>query len=155
MMGFCGEHSNTGEKVESIVHDFSVVCPPADVAECLGMDEDQFAYHIIRVRLADGKPLAIEYTYMPIDVIPDLRKKTLYASIYEYIEGDLGLKIDSAHRIVRAVMPTAEECDWLSITEDEPLLEIEQVGYLDDGTPFEYSVSKHPDSYEFRSISSK
>lgn len=46
--GFSYEHR--GEKVTSVVYDFSIVNPPADVATQLGIAEDDFAYHIVRVR---------------------------------------------------------------------------------------------------------
>ena len=107
------------------------------------------------MRLADGVPRAIEYTYMPIDTIPNLRLRNVEGSIYSYIEDELGLKVASAHRIIRAVLPTQDELSWLKVKANSPLLEVEQVTFLDDGTPFEYSISRHPNGYEFRSISTK
>ncbi len=71
--GFSYEHR--GEKVTSVVYDFSIVNPPAEVATQLGMAEDDFAYHIARVREVDGQPIVIEYTYMPLELIPGLKKK--------------------------------------------------------------------------------
>ena len=71
--GFSYEHR--GEKVTSVVYDFSIVNPPAEVATQLGMAEDDFAYHIVRVREVDGQPIVIEYTYMPLELIPGLKKK--------------------------------------------------------------------------------
>ena len=56
------------------------------------------------------------------------------SSIYSYLENDLGLKIQSAHRIARADMPTEQEKKWLDIGDQVlPVLEVEQVAYLDDG----------------------
>ena len=66
--GFSYEHR--GEKVTSVVYDFSIVNPPADIAAQLGIAEDDFAYHVVRVRQADEKPIVIEYTYMPLELIP-------------------------------------------------------------------------------------
>lgn len=155
MSGFKTEHEALGQKVTTDVHEFSVVLPPREVARRLGMEPDQFTYHIIRVRSADGVPSSIEYTYMPIDVIPNLRRKTVDESIYRFIEDELGLKIASAHRTVRAVLPTADEREWLHVGANEPLLEVAQVAFLDDGRPFECSVSRHPNGYEFLSISTR
>lgn len=88
--GFSYEHR--GEKVTSVVYDFSIVNPPAEVATQLGMAEDDFAYHIVRVREVDGQPIVIEYTYMPLELIPGLKKKDLYASVYSFIREQCGLK---------------------------------------------------------------
>jgi len=155
MAGMSSEYEAQNKRVTSEVHDFSVVRPDAGVAEKLAMAPDEFAYHICRVRIVDGRPLAVEYTYMPIALIPDLRESTLQASIYTFIEHDLGLKIGSAHRTIKAVMPTDDERAWLGIGKNEPLLEVRQVAYLSDGRPFEYSTSRHTSDYEFYSISTR
>lgn len=155
MTGFSAEHEARGETVKSDVYDFSVVHPAHHVAEALDVDDDSFTYHVCRVRRANDKPRVIEYTYMPIDIIRDLKLKNVETSIYSFIEKDLSLKIASAHRTIRAVMPTAEERERLNVPEGEPLLEVEQIGYLDDGRPFEYSISRHVHDYEFHSISTR
>ena len=119
------------------------------------MDKDGFVYHIVRVRSANDIPLAIEYTYMPIDVIPDLKTAAVETSIYSFIEDDLGLKISSAHRTVRAVLPTQLEVEELHESKTSPLLEVEQTAFLDDGKAFEYSISRHAHGYELYVISAK
>ena len=49
---------------------------------------------------------------------------------------------------------TEEEAERLEVAAGSPLLELEQVGFLDDGTPFEYSVSRNVgDRSELRDIS--
>ena len=155
MSGMTAEYLEHNKQVESDVKGFSVVRPDPSVAEKLDMDPDQFAYRITRVRKVDGKPLVVEYTHMPIDLIPGLRESHLTSSVYGYIEDELGLKVGSAHRVIKAVMPTADEREWLQIGDNEPLLEVRQVAYLADGTPFEFSVSRHTSDYEFFSISTR
>ncbi|MCI6681908.1 GntR family transcriptional regulator [Parafannyhessea umbonata] len=151
MAGFCADHP--GVKVTSDVHEFSVVRPKPEVAGLLGMDPDEFTYYVCRTRLIDDVPQVIEYTFMPIKLIPDLRERNVESTIYGYIEGDLGLKIGSAHRTLRAVLPNKSEVGWLDVTPTTPLLEVEQVGYLDDGVPFEYSIARHARGFEFHSVS--
>ncbi|MBR2684319.1 MAG: GntR family transcriptional regulator [Atopobiaceae bacterium] len=155
MSGMTAEYEGTSQALTSEVHGFSVVRPSVEIADKLGMDSDGFAYYICRTRLVDGTPKVVEYTYMPISLIPNLRESTLRASIYHYIEDELGLKIGSAHRTIKAVMPTEDERTWLCTNEKEPLLEVRQVAYLADGTPFEYSISRHTSDYEFYSISTR
>ena len=90
---------------------------------------------------------------MPIKLVPDLRERNVETSIYGYLEGELGLKIGSAHRVIKAVLPTDDEATWLGVDPSQPLLEVKQVGFLDDGVPFEWSVARHANDYEFCSIS--
>ncbi|MFZ2756235.1 MAG: GntR family transcriptional regulator [Atopobiaceae bacterium] len=154
LAGFSGEYSNV--EVSSIVNDFSVVTPPDDVAAQLRIGPNDFAYHICRTRLADGVPQVVEYNYMPINVIPGLTIEHVQSSVYDYVEGDLGLTIASAHRAIRAVMPTKQERLWLQVPPSMPLLEVKQVAYLSDGRIFEYSVMRHVgDRYVFYSISTR
>lgn len=155
MTGFMAEHRARNEKVTTKVLQFTVECPSDKVAEALDMDKDGFVYHIVRVRSADDVPLVIEYTFMPIDVIPNLKTAAVETSIYSFIEDGLGLKIASAHRTVRAVLPTELEAEELHEEKTSPLLEVEQTAFLDDGKAFEYSISRRAHGYELYVISAK
>lgn len=143
-----------GRNVSSRVLRFEIIHPSAEVAEKLQLTVDDFVYDIVRVRLLDEQPIVIEYTQMPIQLITGLKRQTLEKSIYSYIEGELGYKIQSAHRTVRAVMPNQLESEQLAIEGVLPLLEVSQVAFLDDGRPFEYSIARHRgDRSNFRSVS--
>lgn len=155
MRGLVADGEIANQEVTSDVHEFTVVQPPADVATLLNMDEDEFAYFVCRTRFMDGEPWSVEHTYMPLKVVPDLREKHVEGSIYRYIENDLGLKIASAHRAVCAVHPSDDEAKWLGIEPSTPIISVRQVGYLDDGTPFEVSMAEHVPGYEFFSVSTK
>ncbi len=153
MTGLTAEYAGRGLEVTSVVNEFSIMHPNETVAQALGLDADAFVYYICRTRMVAGKPQNVEYTYMPLTLIPGLLEKHLHESIYHYIERDLGLKIDSAHRTLKAVVPTPQEREWLGLGPEEPLFEVRQTGYLDDGTPFEYSVTHHTSNYEFFVVS--
>ena len=91
---------------------------------------------------------------MPIDVISGIKRDMLTGSIYRYIEEDLKLKIKSAHRTVRALVGSELEKEALDINDTMPILQVEQIAFLDNGQPFEYSKSSHRgDKFEFKSIS--
>lgn len=148
--------TNKDRKVSSEIIQFEVVHPTEEIATKLKITCDDFVYYVVRARFADNEPHVIDYTYMPIGLIPGIKKDVLVKSIYSYIEKDLGLKIKSAHRIIRAILPSELEQKWLEIAENFPVLEVEQVGFLDNGQPFEYSKSHHrSDKIEFRTVSIK
>ena len=143
-------------KVSSDIHNFSVINPPPEIAEQLKISPNSFTYYICRTRFIDSKPVVVEYTYMPIDIISGITLDIVSGSIYDYIEHKLNLKIKSAHRTARASMPTLNEKQWLNITEKNfvPIFEVEQIAYLDDGRIFEYSKSRHrADFFELKSVS--
>ncbi|MGN0143851.1 MAG: GntR family transcriptional regulator [Clostridium sp.] len=148
--------SNKDKKVESKIVKFEVIHPTDEIAMKLKMTNDDFVYYIIRARYANGEAIVVEYTYMPIGVIPGIKNDILHKSVYHYIENTLNLKIKSAHKTIRAIGPNEYDKKYLNIDDTMPILEIEQIGFLDNGQPFEYSISHHRgDKSEFKSISFK
>ncbi len=153
---FCGfSKTAEGHVITSDIHEFKLIPASGNIADQLQLAEGAFVCYICRTRLADGKPHVVEYTYMPTDFITGITLEVVQSSIYAYIEDTLKLKIQSAHRIARASMPTDQERLWLKIGDKPmPVLEIEQVAYLDDGRIFEYSKSRHrADCFELRTVS--
>lgn len=144
-----------GAVITSDVHDLKLVPATKDIADKLQLPEGSFVCFICRTRRVDGKPHVVEYTYMPTNFITGITEEVVHSSIYHYIQHTLNLKIQGAHRIARAVMPTDQEREWLDIGDAPlPLLEVEQVAYLCDGRIFEYSKSRHrADCFELRTVS--
>lgn len=148
--------TNKGRKVSSSIIKFEVIHPTDEIATKLKISCDDFVYYIVRARYADNEPYVIEYTYMPIGLIHGIKTDILMNSIYSYIEKDLKLKIKSAHRTVRAILPNEIEQEWLKVDKNIPILEVEQIGFLDNGQSFEYSKSHHrSDKIEIKTVSIK
>lgn len=131
-------------KVESRPIVFDVKFPSEEVRERLELQKNDPVYEILRLRLVDDKPYALEHTFMPIDLIPGLSEHELLNSIYAYLKEELHLQIGSAFRKITAEKATANDIKYLGSAEHDPILQIEQVVYLQDGRPFEYSFSRHP-----------
>lgn len=129
-------------KSEPIV--FDVTFPTEEVKERLELKNNEPVYEILRLRLVDDNPYALEHTFMPINIVSNLDKNVLYGSIYEYLKNDLGLKIGSAFRKISAEKTIQNDLDYLNSHKNDPILQVEQVVYLQDGRPFEYSISRHP-----------
>lgn len=137
------------------VYDFTVVQPEATVSRALDLDRKAFAYYVTRGRKKDNETFLLEYIYVPLELAAGFKFEYASGPIHKFIEHNLGLKIGSIHKSVRAVMPTTEERARLQIAYGTPLLEIEQIGFLADGRPFEYILSHYRgDKYEFRTIDS-
>lgn len=134
---------NVGKEVKSTILEFQVVGASDVVKNKLNMKEDSFVYDIYRVRYIDGRPEVMEKMYMPIDLIPGLKKSNVEGSIYEYIEEDLGLKIQSGHRRISVRKATELEQQYLEIEPGDPVAVAEQIAYFDTGVAFEYSISVH------------
>lgn len=100
-----------------------------------------------RVRIADGAPMALEYSTVPsycLDGIDDV-SESLYAALAR-----------TGHRPVRALQRlcavpfTASQAGMLNVDTGTPGLLIERCGFLRDGRPVEYTQSYYRgDAYDF------
>lgn len=142
-----------GHDVKSKILSFEIINTDKEIANLLKIQEDDFLYLIHRVRYVDSEPWVIEKTYIPLDIAPGMKKADVEGSIYNFLQNKLGLKIQSAHSTVRADKPNEIDIKYLEIKEDEPILEVERLAYLENGKAFEYSFSRHKyDKFEFKAI---
>ncbi|MFD1393372.1 GntR family transcriptional regulator [Lacticaseibacillus jixianensis] len=123
-----------------IVH-FQLRYPTETEQETLSLTQTQAVYDIVRARQVDGAPYSLEYTKMPVDLIPGVDEKVLTHSIYRYIEEQLGLHIGSAFRRIDARRSTEDDIKYLGNTASDPVLAVTNVVYLADGRPFEFSTT--------------
>lgn len=145
-----------GQEITSKVLQFEVKFPTEEIASHLSIDLDTPIYDIIRLRTVEGEPYVIEHTYMPTPLIPGINEKVLHASIYSYITDTLELTVAGTHKKIRACKSNEMDQLHLRCQKDDPVLEVEQVVYLNNGVPFEYSFSRHRyDKFVFSTVSIK
>lgn len=84
-----------------------------EVAEHLQADENELIHHFVRLRTANGRPIAIGYTYIRSSVIPAIDIESLDGSFYSYVRS-LGIEIRPAEQVrICAVLPTTEQLELL------------------------------------------
>lgn len=131
------------QEVKSQVISFKLDFPNELTQEKLMLDKHDPIYKIIRLRVVDDAPYILEHTIMNANLIPGINEDILHQSIYDYIHKELNLQFGGAHRIIQADKASEYDQKYLDCNEHDPILEIEQVVYLEDGTPFEYSRSRN------------
>ncbi|MCC3169044.1 GntR family transcriptional regulator [Streptococcus sanguinis] len=127
----------------SQVIEFSVEFPNEEIAERLQIETNTPVYKIIRLRLLDQLPYVLEHTYMPCDLVPSLDEKVLLASVYDYLLHNLNLKFAGSYRNITADRPDDYDQEYLNCSASDPVLQVEQVVYLENGRPIEYSRSRN------------
>ena len=141
------------KEVTSQVLEFEVIPADEHLSKKLQIEPGDFVYHIIRLRFLDKKPHLIDISYMPISLIPNLKLEHLKGSIYQYIEKELKLKIQSTHKTIRAHLSSPLEQENLGLKEYEPYIEVEQTAYLSSGIIFEYSFTRyHYNNFELQTV---
>lgn len=110
------------------------------IAEKLNLHDDELIHHFIRLRMGDGRPIAIGDTYVSGTVIPAISIESLDRSFYAYVKS-LGLEIISSNKRLSALLPTDEQRKLLGAT-DIAILCSSHVTYTRQGdeiVPFEYT----------------
>jgi GntR family transcriptional regulator len=145
LMSFSEELRNRGMEPSSKLMTVS------SVAKAPGENPPKGPFHRIeRLRLGDGKPMAIEVSFVSAEIAPDLREKNLTQSIYEILRNDYGIKIESAEEHISPVVLSASEAALLDAKEGEPAFEIIRIALDIRGLEIERSTSLRPgDRYDF------
>ncbi len=130
------------ENVQTEVISFNVVHASKEVSDRLQVNEGDFVYHLIRIRSLHNVPKTVEITYMPLSIFPNLTASDVSGSLYSYIDEKMGLKVQSGHKLITSLLSTPLEQEYLNVAKGYPVIQIEQVAYLDSGVIFEYSISR-------------
>ena len=135
------------EEVTSVVERFEVVTCTAELADKMNIQAGEFVYEIERIRLYKQEPRVVEYTWMPLQIIPGLQRRDVETSIYAYIEKQLHRHIQGAHLSFQAVRPQALEKKYFHMNDNDFVCQVEELAYLDTSEIFEYSIARHLPQY--------
>jgi len=150
MTSFSEDMKKRGLKPQTKILDFKSIPSTQSIAKKLNRKEGDWVYEVIRLRIADEIPMALETTYIPADLISGLKEEILHASFYEYVDNTLDLKISHATQTVESTLAQGNESTSLGIKDGSPVLLMERIGYLENGMPFEYVKSIYRgDRYKF------
>ncbi len=111
--------------------------PEQDIAQALQLNEGEEVFIVKRIRYADDKPMAIERSYLPVKLVPELDLDTLKGSLYSFIEKDSKLTISHASQHMEAKLVKKEDAEYLQIGIPSAVLFIERISYLTNDVPFE------------------
>ncbi len=106
--------------------------------EKLQLAADEEVVRMFRVRMADDKPVALEYDVVPHKFLSSPFDVT--GSLYEAL-AQAGVRPVKAVQRLRAVALEASYADYLAIEPGCPVIYMERHGVLADGTPVEFSQS--------------
>ena len=112
-----------GFEPSSQVLGFDLALPSADTVKKLDAPADQECHRLVRLRLADGDPVALQTAYLPCDLYPGLTAEHFeHAHLYQVIRDSYALAPHWAEAILEAHRPTTEEARHLNITVRDPVL---------------------------------
>ena len=147
---FTEEMKKLGKVPSSQVLNFELVLCDQLVSRKLGIEILEKVYKFVRLRLADGKPMMIETTYLPYERFPGITKNDLQnKAMYDIFSQQFSANITSAKETFQAVSTNNEEAKYLKIDHAVPSLKIERYTYEKDQI-IEYTISiARGDKFEY------
>jgi DNA-binding GntR family transcriptional regulator len=122
------------------VLDAAITSPPGRVRALLRMEEGLDTLRLTRRYLIHQQPAAYLVNHVRLDLCPGIEQvEFAHKSLFAVLEGEYGLTLSSGRRTLAAQGATPAVAKALEMTPGSPVLYFEQVTYLDDDTPVEYS----------------
>ena len=104
-----------------------------------GLAEDDPVYEVRRIRLGDGRPIALERSLFPADRFPGMLEFRLDGSLYELLETSTGCGPHRARESLEPVTAGVREAEALDVAEGAPLMQVERTAYARSGEPLEFA----------------
>ncbi len=107
--------------------------------------------HIERVRLADGKPLSLQDTYLPADRAGALVARGLGPddALQAILEEEFDVVLTAARQTISAASANQHDARHLAIRVGSPLLLVERTCYLGTREPVEYVVDRRLPEFSY------
>jgi GntR family transcriptional regulator len=139
-----------GLKPGSTVRSSEVIEADGFLAASLELAPGDRVFRLERVRTADGRPMAIEQAFLPLERFAGIEEVDFAeASLFEVLGRRFGISLRAAQQRVLAVKIEGDEAPLLGVPESEPGLQFHTVARDGDDVPVYYAVSLfRGDTYE-------
>ncbi|MCL6444427.1 MAG: GntR family transcriptional regulator [Alicyclobacillus sp.] len=122
----------------------TVALATPEIATKLEIPHGTQLFVLERLRCVDDEPMCLVTSYIPLELCPDLlRQDFTNQSLYEFLLRN-GLTIYKARRSIEVIEASSTEASYLEVQSGSPLLLFQSLGFLEQGSPFEYVRSRYP-----------
>jgi DNA-binding GntR family transcriptional regulator len=148
------DFANQGIETTTEVLESTLIDPPSPIAALLEVAPGGSVLRLVRRRSTAEGPVAMLYNYVRADLAPGIASVDFeQESLFGTLEGRFSLKIASARRTFSARAAEGSIAENLELPPGAPLQYLEQVTYLSDDRPIEYSdVWIHSDRLRVTSL---
>jgi GntR family transcriptional regulator len=107
--------------------------------QMLGLSEGDYNFDVIRIRLADGKPISLERARFPSELFPGFLELPIGDSLYELMKTHYDTEPDEVVERIDIVKATSDEALILGVAINTPLFLITRTTTDKIGRTIEYS----------------
>lgn len=134
------DFADQGSPLATEVLECQLLVPPGPVAALLDSPAGRPILHLMRLRSTAEGPVALLDNYVRTDLAPGLEDTDFTEStLFGILDTRYGLHISTGRRTFSATLADDEQAARLDVDPGSPLLHLEQVTYLANGSPIEYS----------------
>lgn len=127
------------------------VVPRPHIRRALGVSEETTVWEIYRLRLANGEPISLQWSYIPTELAPGLDQEDLTGSLYYILKDKYGIFLRTAEQFIRTRAATVDEADLLEVAEGTPVFVIDRTTHDQNGLAVEHLNSLwRGDRYDLR-----
>jgi GntR family transcriptional regulator len=152
LSNFTSDMERRGLKPGAKVLHTKIIQATKKIAENLQIKENDNVVELLRLRLADNEPMALERSFLPYGKVhPILETSLENKSLYKELLEKCNIKLVLAKQTIEiSYASRIEDAKILEIDLDTPVLLIERTTFMDDHTIVEYVQSLYrADRYKF------
>lgn len=142
LMGFSQMLKEKGLVPTNTVINSRVIEADKFIAKKLNLSIGENVYQIVRLRCGNNVPIALEYSYLPVKLFPNLLNYDFHNELlYRLIEEHYNIKMKFAKQYVSIAKADESEAGILEIAPGEPILILESITYDSNDRPVEATRS--------------
>ncbi len=151
---FTEQMRSMGRVPHTTIIEFSEVDAEKNVASHMGVKLGERLFKLKRLRTADGIPMMVERTYLPVRKFLILKRPLLDSMpLYEIVENVYNEKIRVAEEEFFASVARSSDAHLLGIAEGAPVLELSRTTLNTDNEVIEYTLSvARADQFKYKVI---
>ncbi len=139
LSGFYHDMTSRGYQIKTEVLQKEILPADEELANYLSINIGKSLVMIKRLRYLKDEPIVLVSSFLPFDQCGQLMDVDLSkVSLYDFLENELGFSFNFGRRSIEAVLANSEQAKLLRINKGDPLLFLNSITYLVDGTPIEF-----------------
>lgn len=144
LQGFTEDMKQRGMAPSSRLLEQTVMKATEALAERLKLRAGESVMHLRRLRLADGIPMALEESNVPLRYYPGVERISFkQKSLYTVLRENYGLRVGWADEVIEALPATREESELLTIPRRASVLSIARLIMSTGDVPVEVACSRY------------
>ena len=145
LLSFSDELRQRGLLPASKVISQQVIPATEAVSAKLQLTQGADVFQLNRIRLANGQPVAVEYAYINLEILPDIHKENFDdLSLFDVMRHHFGVYPVWAEAEIEARLVSKQEAEWLDMQLKQAVLVAHRLTFTEEFHPIEVVDSIYP-----------